>query len=52
MKLTRLFTAFAVLCLTVSSAFSQNTFKAAFEAVDYGKWQMVIFSSAETVPEL
>src|SRR5437660_5826162 len=46
MKLTRLFTAFAVLCLTVSSAFSQNTFKAAFEAVDYGKWQMVIFSSA------
>src|SRR5437588_6823111 len=46
MKLTRLFTAFAIVCLTVSSAFAQNTFKAAFEAVDYGKWQMVIFSSA------
>lgn len=29
----------------VTPAVAQNTFKARFDAVDYGKWQMVIYSS-------
>ena len=45
MKLTRIAVPLLLVCAWITAAFSQATYKARFDAVDYSKWQLVIYSS-------